>query len=318
MDLGTLQEQVGMAGGILFLVLFLYTLVELALLHFKRKTLRGREARMSGLGVASAGVAAVILTPLVGVTTIGTAALVGQALSPIEGGVTPLWWIYGFVVYEFWYWVQHASAHKVRLLWCLHSPHHAPQSIHMLVGLNHHFLETLLYFPLFLGFVPALFGVHPLLCVAINVVDAIWGGYLHISSDLVPKGRYGFLERFLQTPSHHRVHHAQNPRYLDMNYNSMSLLWDRLLGTLQPLRDDEEVEYGITRDVDTGSFLDVHFGEFRLLWRDFRDAETLADGLRFLFMPPGWSPKGAGKTVAEVKRAFFEERKRAGYSEELA
>ena len=305
MNFEGIEKVVAAAGGILFLGLLLYTVVELLLLHFRRHRLRGREARMAGLGLLSTPVVGGFVAATVGLVSVGGAALAGQALSPIEGGLGPAWWLVGFVVYEFWYWVQHAAAHKIRLLWCLHSPHHAPESLHMLVGLNHHFLESVFYFPFFLGFMPALFGVHPGICLAINLVDAIWGGFLHISSELVPKGRYGVLERALQTPAHHRVHHAKNPRYLDMNYNSMSLLWDYLLGTLQPLRDDDPVTYGITREVDTGSFLDVHFGEFRLLWRDVRNATSLGDALRFLWKPPGWSPDGHGKTVAEVKREFF-------------
>lgn len=206
------------------------------------------------------------------------------------------------MVYEFWYWVQHWAAHKVRLLWCIHSPHHAPGSIHMLVGFNHHCLESVVYFPLFLGFIPALFGVHPMLCVGMNLIDTFWGSFLHISDAAVRNGRYGPLERILQTPAHHRVHHARNPRYLDTNYNSITLLWDVLFGTRQALRDDEPVEYGITREVDTGSFWDVHFGEFVGLARDVRGAASWRDRLNYVIRPPGWSPDGSTLTAAQQKQ----------------
>ena len=79
----------------------------------------------------------------------------------------------------------------------------------------------------------------------------------------------------MQTPSYHRAHHAQNVSYMDTNYNSITLLGDWLMGTLQPLQDEEPVQFGITRDVDTSSMLDVHFGEFRLLWADLRRAGTV-------------------------------------------
>lgn len=302
-DASELQQTIEGFGGLLFALLLLYLLLELALLHFRRRRLALREARMAALGVVSQGVAGLLLARAAAPLSVGIAASAGASLSPIEAGLSWPWWIAGFVLYELSYWVQHWAAHKVRLLWCIHSPHHAPQGIHMLIGTNHSPLESVLYFPLFLGFLPALFGVHPVIAVAVNVVDGIWGSFLHISDEIVPKGRYGVLERFLQTPSHHRVHHAKNVRYMDTNYNSITLLWDWLLGTLQPLRDDEPVEYGITREVDTGSFRDVHLGEFALLARDVRNAPTLGAKLGYLFQPPGWVHDGAPRTAAARKAA---------------
>ncbi len=143
--------------------------------------------------------------------------------------------------------------------------------------------------------------MHPIVAVAVNVVDGIYGSFLHISPEVVAKGRYGVLEKFMQTPSYHRVHHAKNVRYMDTNYNSITLLWDWLMGTLQPLRDEEPVDYGITRQVDTGSFWDVHFGEFRLLWRDVRKARRWGDRLGYLVRPPGWAPGDDSRTAAAMK-----------------
>ena len=99
----------------------------------------------------------------------------------------------------------------------------------------------------------------------ISIIDGFWGKFLHISPQLVP-GRYGPLEHFLQTPSWHRCHHAKNLRYMDTNYNSITLFWDWIFGTLQPLRDDEPAEYGKTRGVDSKSWVEVQFGEFKALW----------------------------------------------------
>jgi sterol desaturase/sphingolipid hydroxylase (fatty acid hydroxylase superfamily) len=304
MEPAELQANIEQIAGFLFLAVIAYLLVELGILHFRGRRLRLREARACGLGVVSIVLASVGVGFLWRTLSVGMFATLGASVSPIRGELGWPWWIYGWIVYEFWYWVQHWAAHKVRLLWCMHSPHHAPGSIHMLVGTNHHMLESVLYMPFFAGFVTALFGVHPVICVALNVVDAIWGSFLHLSSEIVPNGRYGVLERFLQTPSYHRVHHAKNVRYMDTNYNSITLLWDWLLGTLQPLRDDEPVRYGITRESDTGSFWDLHFGEFRLLWRDLVAARSWVERLGYLVMPPGWAPAGGGKTVALAKRGL--------------
>ncbi|MDG2448926.1 MAG: sterol desaturase family protein, partial [Saprospiraceae bacterium] len=198
---------------------------------------------------------------------------------------------------------QHWLAHKVRLIWCLHSPHHAPESMNMLVGFNHSFIEVIFYMPFFLGFMPSLLGVHPVIVLSIAVIDIIWGNLLHINEKVVPSGRYGLLEKILQTPSHHRVHHAQNVMYLDTNYNSMTLFWDWVLGTLQPLREDEKVKYGITRNVKSDNFWDVQFGEFVLLAKDMWNASGILNKLNYLFQPPGWSHtrKHTG-LVSELKK----------------
>jgi sterol desaturase/sphingolipid hydroxylase (fatty acid hydroxylase superfamily) len=167
---------------------------------------------MAALGFAShvfTGIGAVLpWRPL----SVGVMAVIGASLSPIDASLTWPFWIVGFVVYEFFYWVEHWAAHKVRLLWCMHSPHHAPRDMHLLIGANHSPLESVFYFPFFFGCLPALCGIHPLIAVAINIFDGIWGNLLHISHEVVSTSRYGILERFLQTPVHHRVHHAQNAR----------------------------------------------------------------------------------------------------------
>jgi sterol desaturase/sphingolipid hydroxylase (fatty acid hydroxylase superfamily) len=282
-------------------VVFAYLLIELLLLRFWKRKLDLRVVRMTLLGIVSNGLAAPVLARLLGPFTVGIAALAGAEFSFFQLGTQWYGWVYGFVVYEFVYWLQHWLGHKVRLLWCIHSPHHAPGGIHMAIGANHHFLEGLVYFPFFFGFVTAVLGVDPMIAVALNIVDMVWGSYLHLSNEIVRDGRYGLLGRFMQTPAHHRVHHATNPRYMDRNFNSISLLWDWLLGTLEPLRDDEPVEYGITRQVDHGSYWDVHFGEFVSLIHDLRSARHPAHVVGYLFRPPGWRPGDISHTASAIR-----------------
>ncbi len=231
------------------------------------------------------------------------AGLATIAQNMISWSLPTVWygWITGFIIYEFWYWLQHWLGHKSRLFWCIHSSHHAPDTINLTVGFNHHFLESLVYFPIFFGFLPALCGVPVEMILVINLIDVIWGSLLHVSADVV-KVRYGPLEYVLQTPRYHRVHHGRNLRYMDKNYNSMTLLWDWVMGTLQPLHDDDPVEFGITRDVDVESVMDVQFGEFRGLWQDVKAAPGLTSKLKYMFMPPGWSHTGDHKTVTALRQ----------------
>ncbi len=228
-------------------------------------------------------------------------AAIGQSI--VSWTLPSVWygWVLGFVIYEFWYWLQHWMGHKVRLLWCVHAPHHAPDTINLTVGFNHQFLESMVYFPLFFGLMPALCGVPVEMILVINLIDVVWGSLLHVSADVI-KFRYGPLEYILQTPRYHRVHHGKNLRYMDKNYNSMTLFWDWVMGTLQPLHDDDPVEYGITRDVNVESLMDVQFGEFKSLWQDVKMAPGLTNKLKYLVMPPGWSHTGDHKTVQALRQ----------------
>ncbi|NND66639.1 MAG: sterol desaturase family protein [Halioglobus sp.] len=284
----------------LMMGLFWYGLCELAFVHFRLKRARLGEYGMAFKGLGFNILIGIAITALAGPLNKTLLAIWGASLSPFNAGLGPIGWIYGFLVYELMYWFQHWLAHKVRLLWCLHSPHHAPGAMHMFVGFNHSFLESILYMPFMLGFLTGLLGVHPVVVVVITFVDIMWGNFLHVSDNVVTR-RLGPLEYFMQTPSYHRVHHAQNVRYMDTNYNSITLLGDWLMRTLQPLDDAEPVRYGITRDVNTSSFFDVHFGEFVLLGRDLAKSRSAREFFGYLLRAPGWQPHGEQQTAAARK-----------------
>jgi sterol desaturase/sphingolipid hydroxylase (fatty acid hydroxylase superfamily) len=310
-SLATFQASAGKLLMLLFLSTLLYGLAELLYLRLVKKVANLKEYRTTALALGFALLVSICVSLLYARVNTAIIGIWASQWRLLDTDLTWYWWVYGLVVYEFFYWVQHYLAHKVRLLWCLHSPHHAPESMHMFVGFNHSFLESLFYMPFFLGFFPALLGVDPVIIIVINMVDAIWGSMIHIS-DYVVKGRLGFLERFMQTPAYHRAHHARNILYLDMNYCSITLLWDWLLGTLQPLDDHQPPAYGIMRAVDTTSFWDTHFGEFGLLARDMHRAPGLANKLRYLLMPPGWSHEtGALRTAAYLRHQHLDAQAKA-------
>lgn len=236
------------------------------------------------------------------ITSTAAFAVLGAQIAPLSLGEHWSVWLIGLLIFEFWYWLQHWLGHKVRLLWCIHAPHHAPDTLTSLIGLGRNIIE-LPYLGFFLGFMTALCGVPVEVIVVISIIDGFWGKFLHVSPKLIP-GRYGPLEYFLQTPSWHRVHHAKNVLYMDTNYTSITLFWDWLFRTLQPLRDSEPVIYGISRPVDSTSWRDVQCGEFSALWSDLREAPTVYDKLCYLFMPPGWSHQGEQKTVSALRERY--------------
>jgi len=215
------------------------------------------------------------------------------------------WLIYSYIVWELAHFVYHFLAHKVRLLWCLHSTHHAPEGMNLSVSFAHFFLEAP-YADVIRTSICILLGVNPPLLFFIMFIDGTWGAFIHAGENLLKDGRLGFLNRIILTPSHHRVHHARNPLYMDTNFCNLLNIWDKLFGTLQHEKKEEVIVYGITREINPNSFLDVYFGEIAALWKDIKVAPGIKNKLLYIIMPPGWSHTGQHKTASIVRRAFLE------------
>ena len=276
------QTLLGLAGGAVLLAMF----AELGVMHFRKRSLRLRESRMAFLATFLQLPFRAFVEFLVGGVAIFACAALAGTLAPFELGTAWPWWIAGFVVYEFFYWVYHYLAHRVRLLWCGHSAHHSPEQMTLLVGSNANFTDSEILLTLVIGLGCGLAGLPPFMVLTFNLIDRSWAAWLHASEWLLPRGDYGALGRILQTPYLHRVHHARNAIYKDRNLAPMTQLWDRVLGTYQLPVAAEPVEYGTTRQPDTGSVLDVHFGEYRVLWSDLRAAPNLRECLAIAFGPP--------------------------------
>src|SRR6476620_5270775 len=164
----------------------------------------------------------------------------------IKTSFTWYWFIYAYIVWEFGHFIYHYLGHKVRLFWCLHSTHHAPQDMNLSISYAHFFLEAP-YADFIRTTVCILLGVNPPMLFLIMFIDGVWGGFIYICEHMMKNARLGFLGRFILTPSHHRVHHAKNPLYMDTNFCNLLNIWDRVFHTYQPEERAVPVVYGITR-----------------------------------------------------------------------
>lgn len=258
------------------------------LIHYYYKKIRNRGER--GMTFMSLFIAAIFVSLFGFIFIPITVAFLSVSASPyalwdLGGTNSILAWISGLVIYELCHWFIHMASNKVRLLWCMHAPHHAPEDMNIFVGHNLSVFE-IAYLPIFQGALPALLGVDPIIIVAINMVDLTWNIVIHCSANM----NFGFLKHLIITPNHHRVHHSKNLVYMDTNYTTLVLLWDTILGTRVDLKEEEPPVYGITTTVNTGSYLDTHFSEFKELWRDIKSAPNFKAILGYIFLPPGWSP----------------------------
>jgi sterol desaturase/sphingolipid hydroxylase (fatty acid hydroxylase superfamily) len=216
-------------------------------------------------------------------------------------------WVYAYLVWELSTWVWHYAFHRIRFFWCFHSPHHAPDDLTITTAWVHFFAEG--FITTFIQwFILSLLGFrYEMLFPAIFAIEVGWGTFIHAGERSMKNGRLGFLKYFFITPSHHRVHHAKNPLYMDTNFCTFLPFWDWVFGTLQPLRDEVKIEYGITRKPDTTNFMDFYFGEFILLFKDIISAKGLRNKLLYLVKPPGWSPESVEHTAAIVREDFLKE-----------
>lgn len=110
------------------------------------------------------------------------------------------------------------------------------------------------------------------------------------------------IELIFNTPSHHRVHHAVNVRYLDRNHGGILIIWDRLFGTFEEERDDEAVIYGITKNIDTQNLWKIAWHEYDAIWEDVKRAPTFWDKLKYLFYSPGWTHNGKDQRAKTLRK----------------
>ncbi|KAA2217017.1 sterol desaturase family protein [Maribacter flavus] len=222
----------------------------------------------------------------------------------INTGPTWYWFIFAYIVWEFGHFIYHYLGHKVRLFWCLHATHHVPENMNLSVTYAHFFLEAP-YADTIRTTVCILLGVEPAMLFLIMFIDGTYGAFIHVGENMIKDARFGFLNKIMLTPSHHRVHHARNPLYMDTNFCNLLNIWDRVFGTYQEEQTDTKPEYGITRKVNSGNFIDVYFGEIIALAKDVYHAPGIKNKLAYIFMPPGWSHTGEHKTSKIVRANYL-------------
>ncbi len=197
------------------------------------------------------------------------------------------WLVYviAFFVLDFAGYWTHRIAHEYNIFWNNHIIHHSSEEFNLACALRQSISQIVKIFAVFL--IPAaILGVPPQVIAVVaplHLFAQFWYHTRHI-------GKMGFLEKIIVTPSHHRVHHAINPEYLDKNYGQIFIFWDKWFGTYQEERDDVPAVYGVTRPVQTWNPIKINFMHLWLLIKDAWRAESWRDKLKIWFMPLGWRP----------------------------
>ena len=209
------------------------------------------------------------------------------------------YWFILVIAEDFLYYWLHRFDHEVRFFWAVHVTHHSSEHMNFTVGFRSSVFQPLYRF---IYFIPlALCGFKTLDIVFIYSATQIWGIFVH--TELIK--RMGWLENILVTPSHHRVHHASNPKYLDKNMGMFLIIWDQLFGTFQPELPDEAYQpkkYGLTKPIEKETPVNIVFHEWKNIFNDLlRDDISWRTKLNYIFGPPGWSHDGSRLTSEQLR-----------------
>lgn len=190
------------------------------------------------------------------------------------------YWVLLFLLQDLAFYTMHYLDHKIRILWAVHITHHSSEEFNLTVGLRSSVFEPLYRF---LYFIPlAYIGFQPLDILFVFSLTQLYGVFIH--TQYIKS--LGFIEWFMATPSHHRVHHGRNPRYIDKNMGMFLIIWDRLFGTFEP--ESEPVVYGVTKPPEKNHPVHIITHEMENMWADVRQAPNLRAKLLYIFGPPGW------------------------------
>lgn len=200
----------------------------------------------------------------------------------------PIWLaiIIAFIVQDFsGYWL-HRMNHRVNILWNRHIIHHSSEEFNLSCALRQEISAIVRFGAIFM--IPAaLLGISPTIFAVLGPIHLFMQFWYH--TRLINK--MGWLEKFLVTPSHHRVHHAINAKYMDKNYGQILIVWDKLFGTFQAELENEKPVFGIIRPANTWNPIIINYKHTWQLLKDAYFAKAWKDKIRIWFMPTGWRPK---------------------------
>ncbi len=212
------------------------------------------------------------------------------------------WWVICFCLVDLLYYWYHRLSHEMNFLWASHVVHHQSEEYNLAVALRQGTFQVFFTFFFFLPI--AFFGFPTDMFVTCYVIGIIYQFWIHTRYI----GKLGPIEWIFNTPSHHRVHHGRNPKYIDRNHAGVFIIWDRMFGTFQV--EEEEPTYGITKEVKSWNPLWQNLHEYRDFFLDVFRTKKTSDKLKLFVKDPGWFPDDLkqrnAKVFGEVERKKYD------------
>jgi sterol desaturase/sphingolipid hydroxylase (fatty acid hydroxylase superfamily) len=211
-------------------------------------------------------------------------------------------WILLLFVEDLTYYWFHRISHESRLFWASHVVHHSSKKYNLSTALRQTWSGGFYTFVFWLPLV--LIGFHPVMVLVQMSISLIYQYWIH--TELIKKMPKWF-EAVFNTPSHHRVHHATNPQYLDRNHAGIFIIWDRLFGTFE--LEVEKPVYGLVKNIETYNPLKIAFNEWYQMFIDFFTSKiSILNKFKYLIKPPGWKHDGTSILSADLRKEWAEKK----------
>lgn len=212
-----------------------------------------------------------------------------------------LYWLGLVLLVDLAYYWAHRMSHEVNLFWGGHVVHHQSEEYNLSVALRQSSLQVVWTFAFSLPI--AFLGFNTTDFVLISALNTLYQFWIH--TELIKKLPWP-IELIFNTPSHHRVHHGRNPKYIDKNHAGSLIIWDRMFGTFQ--EEEEHPTYGITKPINSWNAVFANFSHYMDMGQDLKRIPKLTDKIIYIFSKPGWLPKelGGPRPVPEVSERTYQ------------
>lgn len=211
-----------------------------------------------------------------------------------------LYWIGLFLLTDFAYYWGHRMSHEVNLFWGGHVVHHQSEDYNLSVALRQSSLQIVWTFAFNLPI--ALLGFKTMDFALMSALNTLYQFWIH--TETIKK--MGWFEHIFNTPSHHRVHHGRNPKYIDKNHAGSLIIWDKLFGTFQ--KEEEKPVYGITKPINSWNPVYANVSHYMEMGKELKQIPKWSDKVKYFFMKPGWLPDyfGGYRPAPEIDVATYQ------------
>lgn len=208
------------------------------------------------------------------------------------------YWFILFLLEDLAFYIEHNVDHSSRFFWAVHVTHHSSPEFNLTTGFRSSVFQPLYRFLYFLPI--AFLGFKPIDILFMFSLTQIYGVLVH--TQYIQK-MPSWFEAFFVSPSHHRVHHASNVRYLDKNMGMVLIIWDKIFNTFQKELPEDPPCFGITTPLDDPNHkLKIITHEWNNILKDVKQPLPFSLRMKYVFMPPGWSHDGSKKTSKELQK----------------
>lgn len=211
-----------------------------------------------------------------------------------------LYWLALFLLADLAYYWAHRMSHEINLFWGGHVVHHQSEEYNLSVALRQSSLQVIWTFAFSLPL--AFIGFQTLDFALMSALITLYQFWIH--TELINK--MGWFELLFNTPSHHRVHHGRNPKYIDKNHAGTLIIWDRMFGTFQ--EEEERPTYGITKPINSWNAVWANFSHYAEMGKDLKQIPKWSDKFLYLFKKPGWLPDylGGQRRVPDIDKSTYQ------------